>query len=332
MMENSTSTGASEGNIDGGKVVRSGDTFATIEDKAGNSLSSGSGAEEMSKIDESEELPWWFPHFRGKPIFYGNLEAFGWVIEAIGRSIAVMSASAFLATIWLNKVKLAAGCEIDVDEDGLPEVCNGRVYGFKPSSLLTMYTVFISIVSCVLMPLFGAVVDYTPHRRLMGRWFSAVLAIFLIPTIFVDELKWEITAAAFVVMTATSWGETVVCNAYVPELTEDESVLNYFTAMFVIIPFGCVVLFLSFVVGVAYALGIHENDGATAKLAQTISFLVTVVFLGVSWGFFLKKRPPKHQLQPGKKVWVEGFKQIYRSSVDIYNNYHVLKWFYIANA
>jgi hypothetical protein len=43
--------------------------------------------------------------------------------------------------------------------DKIPE-CNETVYGIKPSSLLTTYTMVVGVISSATLPLIGAIIDH----------------------------------------------------------------------------------------------------------------------------------------------------------------------------
>jgi hypothetical protein len=97
-----------------------------------------------------------FPTWRGKPVYHGNEEALAWALDIAARAVAFVTVGAFVGTALLRLAKEAAGCETQPPADGssssVPE-CNGKVYGIRPSSLLTTYTMTVGVVSAALMPL-----------------------------------------------------------------------------------------------------------------------------------------------------------------------------------
>ncbi len=84
-------------------------------------------------------------------------DATGFAMNACGSGPVVMS-NAFLAASLIALAKMEIGCEPDED-------CDGKVYGFKPSSLITIIATISGILSCLLLPLLGAIVDYTRFRH-----------------------------------------------------------------------------------------------------------------------------------------------------------------------
>ena len=48
------------------------------------------------------------------------------------------------------------------------DTCRARVYGIRPSSLLPLCGVIGGLTFAVFMPVTGALIDFTPHRRRTG--------------------------------------------------------------------------------------------------------------------------------------------------------------------
>jgi MFS-type transporter involved in bile tolerance (Atg22 family) len=283
--------------------------------------------------NDDPELPRWFP--RGcrtkEPVYYGNQEALGWALDTVGRSVAFIGAGSFLGTALLKLAKEAAGCETEPPPGShkVPD-CNERVYGIRPSSLLTTYTIVVGVVSAALLPLMGAVVDYTPHRRKAGRWFSFMFCIILFPQIFLNENTWFAVAILQMILAFIGWAQTMVTFAYLPELSDSEQRLNEYTQSFTIVGFGSMVIYLMCIIGVAFAAGISDNDVATAQLGTSVSFVVSCVTLYVSWGKLMLKRPAARTLPEGRTLWTAGFIQVYHTSIHICKHFPALKWFYVS--
>lgn len=277
------------------------------------------------------DLPRCYPHPCGRPIYGGNQEAFAWALDTAGRGVSWIGAGAFLAPALLRLAKVAAGCETEaIPGEDLPE-CDGRVYGIRPSSLLTTYTIVIGLLSAALMPFMGAIVDYTPHRLRLGRIMTAIYCVLLFPQIFISEHTWFAVAIIQIVVGFIGWGQTMLSYAFLPELTEDEEVLNKYSANFTVVQFSTMIVYLIFVVGVSAAAGLSDDDVATARIGQSTSFSVALVSLSYAWSLF-RPRPRARSLPEGQSLWSAGFIQVFRTSVKIYKHYHALKWFYVAVA
>lgn len=87
----------------------------------------------------------------------------------------------FLSTAIVYLAEDQAGC---LDEDGETiEDCEGEVYGFKPASFVANIAVVAGVLSALFMPLIGAMVDCTDHRRTVG-----VVSVVLIMLIQVAQI------------------------------------------------------------------------------------------------------------------------------------------------
>lgn len=268
----------------------------------------------------------------GKPCYGGNKEALAWAVDVSGRSISFIGAAAFLASTLLRLAKEAAGCETEAPE-GETQVpgCDGRIYGIKPSSFLTTYTVVIGLTSAALMPLMGSLVDFTPHRRLLGRYVSVVYCLLIFPQIFISENTWFMVAILQIFVAFVGWAHTLLAYAYLPELTSDEKVLNKFISSFTMVQYGSMVMFLVSIVGISYATGVFDNDVVVARLGVSVSFILTSGSFAYSWTHF-DARPAANVLPERASIWTEGFKQLGRTSKRIYKEFPSLGWFYVAVA
>jgi magnesium-transporting ATPase (P-type) len=99
------------------------------------------------------------------------------------------------------------------------------------------------------------------------------------------------------------------------------------------------VLYMGAIVGATAGMGYmdeEENKGtledeiATARLSQSVSFTVCVIGLGTSWGLLFQQRPAMRVLPEGQSVWTTGFLQVQKTVVEIHNKHLPLKWFYIS--
>eukprot|EP00980_Cylindrotheca_fusiformis_P004469 scaffold953_cov141-Cylindrotheca_fusiformis.AAC.13 len=278
-------------------------------------------------------LPKWYPIWNGKPWYNGNPEALAWLLDGVGRNISFVGAGAFLGTALLRVAKESLGCPTEALEDGgpIPE-CQGRVLGIKPSSLLTTYTMLVGVTSAALLPLMGAIVDYTRHRLLFGRITSALFCISIFPLIFLNENNFTAMAIVQVVSSFIGWAQTELTHSYLPELTDDEMVLNEYTKTYTMAFFSSAVVYLIVVIGSVTLAGHGDDDLLTSQVGMVLSFGINIVLLPTAWGRLFEKRERKHKLPEGGKLWSAGFVQLYRTGRHIATNYRALKWFYLAVA
>jgi UMF1 family MFS transporter len=280
-----------------------------------------------------EALPPWYPKYKGRHIYHGNGEAFAWALDGVGRAIAFMGSAAFLSTAVINLAKEAAGCETEPPsgETLIPD-CDKKIYGLKPSSMLTTYTLIVGVTSTAILPLMGAIIDYTPHRRLVGRVTSFLFTILILPQIFISEDTFFAVVIIQIFVSFLGWMQTGITYAYLPELTTDELVLNDYTKNFTVTSFSSVVVYIAAIIGVVSALGLEDDSTATARIGMSVAFVMSGAILILAWGYLFQKRPEMQKLPEGQSLWSAGFIQLYHTVVKIYKNYRALKWFYIAIA
>ena len=267
------------------------------------------------------------------PPYGGNDEALGWALDGIGRSVSFTAAAVFVGTALLNQAKLAAGCETEIPEGEttLPE-CNGKVYGIRPSSLLTTYSTVVGLVSSALLPLVGSFIDHSRHRREAGRITALLLCMLLIPLVFVSEETWFALAIILLIVAFLGWIHTSVAFAYLPELTDDEIELVKLTASFTIVQYAATVIFLVVMIGLLYILGLTDDEVVSARIAQSVSAVVTSIVFGWAWTRCFGERPAFQDIPPGSTIWSAGFKKVYHTTIRIYKSFSALKWFFVGIA
>jgi len=272
----------------------------------------------------------WYPSWRGKPVFGGNGEALAWALDSMGRAVSFIGSAAFIGTALLRLAKEAAGCETDADPDTgkIPE-CHERVYGLRPSSFLTTYTVVVGITSAMLMPVVGAIIDTTEKRLDVGKWSTVAFCLLMVPQIAIGEETWFAVALLQLVIAVIGWAQTMVTYAYLPELTSDERILNQYSQSFTTLSFTAMVLYLGFTVSFASIMG--WGDLATARFGQSVAVVVTSAFLYVAWYRLLRARPAVRP-PPDIPLWKDGFRQVYRTARRINQHWKAVKWYYICVA
>jgi UMF1 family MFS transporter len=291
------------------------------------------GTSSSSATMATQPLPKWYPRFRGKPVFNGNRQALAWALDGIGRAVQFIGAGAFLATALLRIAKEAAGCATEPPEGEtvIPD-CDETIYGMKPSSLLTSYTMIVGVSSACFLPLMGAIVDYTPHRLLVGQISSLIFTALIFPQIFLNEDNFFAMAIIQVIISFVGWAQTAVTYAYLPELTDDELVLNEYTKSFTIASFLSMVVYLGVVIGGVSLAGRGDDDLLTSKVGVSVAFVVNMFLLPAAWGLLFDKRDRMHELPSDRSLWTAGFIQLFHTGMHICKNYRALKWFYLSIA
>ena len=286
-----------------------------------------------AELGQHQNLPRWYPHLGKRPAYHGNEEAFAWCIDGIGRAIQFVGAGAFVGVSLIHIASVNAGCVVEIPEgESRVPVCDERIYGIKPSSVLTTYNMVIGVGSTLLLPLLGAIIDYTPHRLLAGRVTSVLFVLLMIPQLLISYDTFGLTAILQILISFMGWAQTAITYAYLPELTADESKMNDYTKSYTMFFFSAMVIYLAVVIGGINLIGKSGDDIATARFGISLALLVNIVCLPIAWGPLFKDRPAMHELPPGQSIFTAGFVQLYRTSVKIRRNYRALMWFFIAIA
>lgn len=290
-------------------------------------------ASEEEVTTTATNFPRWFPTCCGKPILHGKPEALGFLVGMTGQITGSLGVMTFVVPALMYFSKLEAGCAVEAPEGEtqIPE-CTGTVYGMKPSSLITTLVSAISLAVAILMPLFGAIIDYTPNRRAIGRTLALVYILSIIPQIFMGEETWFPLAICLLLLAITALSLTLCLHSYLPELTEEEEELNDLTKAFAAVPAAITIVFIIAVIAFATAFGVGGDEAKTAQIAASLGVIVIGACFSMAWGICLQKRPAAHLLQEGQSKLTAGFQQIYRTSKNLYRTNVALLWFYAAVA
>jgi MFS-type transporter involved in bile tolerance (Atg22 family) len=315
------------------------------------------------------ELPKCYPKWKGKPIYDGNPEVLGWTLVSVAESIQYVGSGAFFATTMLRVARdamtcheqLAATSSSPLDSNAAVELCGPTFGSINPSSLLSMYAIVVGLVSTAFLPLLGAIVDYTKHRRLIGRVSSTLFVLFQIPTIFLNEKNYPIVLSFHGCAMLIGWIQMSMLFAYLPELTSCEIKLASYTRSITIWTFSGMIIYLVTVVAFVNIIGKGGDDVFTSMVGMATAFGINVIFFSLAWGFLLGKRGPLHErpvttttrvvvtsvedeeaaaagteeevtVTTSKSLYVIGFTQLWGTAKHIVRNYRSLKWFYVSIA
>jgi MFS-type transporter involved in bile tolerance (Atg22 family) len=214
-----------------------------------------------------------------------------------------------------------------------PRNCSNTIYGVQPSSLLTTSSAIAGVTSALLMPVFGAIVDHTEHRKLVGV-ISGIMAVGAVGAqMSISEDTWF-----FVLIMDAIGGFSLIVHAasvfaYLPDLTLDHGVLAHYTSRINIRQFSTQFVFLCIVIIVGQIRDLDRSIASsvqTAKDSAGMAFGLGVVLLGYAWTFLFRKRPALSKVPDGSNLLNTGFRQVGRTSVKIWKDYHALKWFMIS--
>ena len=252
-------------------------------------------------------------------------EVTGWAFDSAGRGPLNLVGSFVGGAILQMAIKEAGGPN---------ETVKGLL---KPSSFLTATTSLIGIVAAILMPVFGAVVDHTRYRRLVGV-VSGVMAFSLIGmqmSISVEKNNWFYILILDALQSFALLVHHTAVFAYLPDLSRDEEVTSHYTSNFNQRQYGVQVFYACLLLIIAVARGTQGEVGLdvavqSARTAAGIAFGIGAFCFGYAWIFLFRDRPALSQVPEGSNLLSTGFVQVHRTAKKIWKDYGALKWFMIS--
>ena len=261
-------------------------------------------------------------------------EVLGWTLDASARGVIVMGAAVFVSTALLKLAKEAAGCETaspDNDDAYVVPDCEKKIFGMRPTSLLTNIVMASSLVSASLMPLVGSFIDHTSYRRTAGRASGACMITLICLQLFSLEHAWVVAATIQVVIAFVYSVHLCATYAYLPELTIHPETLVAYTSRFTAAQYGASVIFLLTMVIFLSNMGIgYGQEVRAAQVSQTAVFVVTAVFFGIAWSKLFKKREASHIVPKDMTLIDAGFRRLFRTTKSIALNHYAVKWFLVS--
>mmetsp|Transcript_32673 Transcript_32673/g.48382 ORF Transcript_32673/g.48382 Transcript_32673/m.48382 type:complete len:506 (+) Transcript_32673:158-1675(+) len=317
-----------EQNDESGKSSKTADTV--INKDVSTSIDLDHAAAEEHGLDSQYEnnetmRPFFFSRIP-KFLRFDNapIEATGCAINMWGRATLLM-ASIFLGPALLELASIQAqkqsSCEID-DDDCLG---NAKVYGFKPSSLLANIATVSGVMSAVSSPIVGAIIDHTPHRRLLGVITASLLTLIKIIEIGVLSSFWFIVAWMSIASAILFQLQATVIYAYSSELSDKTDSQSKFQSYFFMILYMS--SFISLIAVLLPGFFFNFNDIDIARCAIVISIITTCPCFFISWKYLFRNRPPLSQLSPGSSLWTIGFIKLYHTYKEVRSEFPAVGWF-----
>ena len=218
----------------------------------------------------------------------------------------ILIGSVFMGTALLGLANEAAGCPADAEDS-----CRNKIFGFFPSSLLTVMATISGVIAAIVMPLVGAIVDHTSHRHTVALWSAILLLIINAVQIIVGEPTWFAVAVLQTIGPVVFLVHLVVVYAYLPDLTDDWRVLTNWQGIFVSLRSLAMIIFLILTVLLAGIL-IDEEEGlqedvAVARLSQVLLVTMTTFFFTGTFWDGLQPCEARQPVPEGRSVWSAGF-------------------------
>lgn len=260
--------------------------------------------------------------------YQGNKEALGWCLDGVARIVGFIAPAVYISTAIINLAKLKAGCSIETPEGEVtaPD-CDGKVYGLKPSSLLTTYATIVGVLSAACLPIVGAVLDHTTHRKLVGLISAGLQCVCLFVPIFITEENWPTILVLSVFSAFIGWIHTLSIFAYLPELTDDPKRLASWTANFHFIQYISLIIFLGYMIGVLYATGFNGDDILSARVAMISSFVIVTPLYIWTWLGLMKPRSALQEIPNDSSLWFIGFQKVYKTGKKLFHEHKSIMLF-----
>ena len=250
-------------------------------------------------------------------------EVAGQALDAAGRG-PLTQVGGYMGVAIVLSAATDAGC-------AGPNNCS--VFGIKPGSLLTATSTISGVLAALLMPVFGAIVDHTSHRKLVGvvSGFVAVIAVGV--QMCISTETW-----LFVLIVDGIGGFALLVHAasvyaYLPDLTRDYGILSHYTSRINVRAFSVQFAYLAVVVLIGYIRDLDRSLASsqqTARDAASLALVIGALCFGYAWTFLFRKRPALTKVPKGATLLSTGFRQVATTSKKIWKDYVALKWFMIS--
>jgi MFS-type transporter involved in bile tolerance (Atg22 family) len=234
-------------------------------------------------------------------------------VEATGLAVddwamgPIFMSSLFLGPALLQLATQAAGCPY-LGDDADMTLCDAKVYGFRPSSLLSNMAVVSGLLVPLSLPVVGAVVDHTPYRKQVAATTALGLAAVKGLEAAVGRHTW-FTITVLQVLSSVLYNIHVTATyAYKSELGADPVVQASYQSFYSCTQYASMLLFL---VAVLVASGVAGTDDVgTARISQIITSLTAMSLFAFVWKHLFRDRPATIFLQPGQSLWTSGFRKV----------------------
>lgn len=199
-----------------------------------------------------------------------------------------------------------------------------RIYGFHPSSVLTLASVVATLSTALCLPLLGAMLDRSHHRKTSGAITGYLLIAINAAQIATSRAHWRWFLASHVAADFLFILHSMILLAYLQNLTTNTKALSRYTSKFAVVQFSSMAVFM---LGMTvYAR--HWSSGdilLTSRVAHVISSTWSLVFIGYSWLFLFTKRGPRVLVERGTMVG-DSVRGLWTSVQAIRQDYPALKW------
>ena len=263
-------------------------------------------------------------------------ESTGLSLDFYARGHILMS-SLFLGPALLELAQAAAGSRCldstdPTDEDSFTNdemSSHCKIYGFRPTSLLTNIAIASGLLGSLSMPFVGAVVDHTPYRRQVGAISGIVLAALKGLEVIVGHHTWFFVAVLQVVTGILYNVHATTAYAYTSELTNDPNQQAKYNSSFNVVLYVSMLVFLFLIYLLSMVLD-DSDDVGTARLSQILTSSTSMICFVVAWKYYFRNRPAMRTVPAGQSLWSCGFAKVWDTSRRIVRHHRALSWAILA--
>jgi MFS-type transporter involved in bile tolerance (Atg22 family) len=251
----------------------------------------------------------------------------------IGPALLELASLQAVADCTATAAAAAAATQQPPQEELNYDYCDqedARVYGMKPSSLLTNIGTIASLVSTVLLPVVGVVVDYTPYRRHVGMYTAAGVTIIKLLELGLSSRTWFLVAWLQVLAGVLYQIHTASVYAYSSELSKQPTVQSEYQSQFFLVMYISMLLYM---LGVLIPGQIMDfDDVAVARWAILVTFVTCLPLFTIAWTYLFRDKPPVSMIRPNESLLSVGFLKLHRTYEDLSTNYRPVKIFLMGCA
>ena len=254
-------------------------------------------------------------------------EATALTMDIFARATILM-ASIFLGPALLELASQAVEESCASNENKEECIENGRVYGFKPSSLLSNIAVASGVLAGVTMPFIGAIVDHTSLRWRVGALSALGLVFVKGIEAMVSSRTWLICACLQVVSSLLFNMHITTTYAYTSELSTDAAIQTSYNVYMFIVMYLSTLLFLVWVTVLSSIL--DQDDVGMARISQITTSTVCAIMFSISWRYLFRERPALSSVPEGQSLISCGFRKVFGTFIRIGKELPALKWLTVA--
>ena len=202
----------------------------------------------------------------------------------------------------------------------------------NPTSFVTIIAAIAGLLEAFLLPVFGAIIDYTKHRQTCGRIVAFLIWAIQTIQISISGDTWFAMAVLQALVVALFEAHYLLAVSYLPDVSRYEvshETYTRFNRYIFSFQYTGQTCFLILALVISYFLDFDSVQ--SARLGQSVSSIILIFCYTRAWTR-LPPMPERRKLPADSNNLVfEGFRQNYKTFVSILNNPNkTLKWFFIT--